>query len=419
VPEPKNKAFVSIQLHGTNYLVGKLWAHHRKGKESASFEYESAWLNNPMRFALEPNLALTQGSFHTEAEKSMFGAIGDSAPDRWGRILMRRAESKNAMLENRDVRTLSELDYLLGVHDISRQGALRFSYAPDGQYLAESNTNPVPPLVKLPKLLAATERFIEDKENVEDLKLLLAPGSSLGGARPKASVIDCENKLAIAKFAHKDDEFPTVQWEAVALSLAMESGIKTPKWWLEKINGKAVLILQRFDREAQNRIPFISAMSMIGAKDNEQHSYLELVDALRQYGSQPKYDMAALWQRIVFNILISNTDDHLRNHGFLYLNEKGWSLSPIYDVNPTPTSIKPRILTTTIDLDNGTASLDLALSVADEFGLKPIEAKEIIKKTGKAVSSWKRHAQNLGLTNTEITRMETAFVHNDSKMAMQ
>ena len=414
----ENKVTVSISLNGLDHLVGRLWFRYRKDKDSASFEYDPSWLNNPLSFALEPALTLTEGSFHTEANKALFGAIGDSAPDRWGRILMRRSEGQNALLEQRARHTLNELDYLLGVHDVSRQGALRFSREINGPYLSESKENAIPPLIQLPQLLSATEHFIEDKADADDLQLLLAPGSSLGGARPKASIIDCENQLSIAKFPHKEDEFSTVQWEAVALTLAKKAGLETPKWWLQKINHKSVLIIQRFDRQNSQRIPFISAMSMIGAKDNEQHSYLELVDSLRQYGARPKQDMEQLWRRIVFSILISNTDDHLKNHGFLYCGEQGWMLSPVYDVNPTPTSIKPRILTTTIDLDNGTASLDLALSVANEFGLKPAEANKIIQSVGIAVSEWKGCASHIGISSAEIQHMKTAFEHEDLKKAL-
>ena len=222
----------------------------------------------------------------------------------------------------------------------------------------------------MPKLLSATERFADDSETAEDLKLLLAPGSSLGGARPKASVRDKDGSLAIAKFPRKGDEHNIVMWEAVALSLAKDAGIKVPSWRLENIFGKAVLIINRFDRYKGERIPFLSAMSMLGAADNEQHSYLEMAYALAQSGGSPEEDMAELWRRIVFNVMVSNTDDHLRNHGFIYERYKGWRLSPAYDINPTPIEMAPRILTTSIDFDDNSASLDIALSVAKDFRLK-------------------------------------------------
>ena len=220
----------------------------------------------------------------------------------------------------------------------------------------------------------------------------LAPGSSLGGARPKASVRDRDGHLSIAKFPNKGDEVNTVLWEAVALTLAAKAGIPVPAWRLETVADKPVLLLRRFDREQGMRVPFLSAMSMLDAKDNEARSYLEFVDVLRQHGAAPKQDMHALWRRIVFSILISNTDDHLRNHGFLWAGPAGWRLSPAYDLNPVPTDIKPRVLTTAIDLDDGTASLKLAMEVARYFELAQQEARHIAAQAGQAVGSWKRVA---------------------------
>jgi len=408
---------VSIALGETNHLVGRLWCHNRKGRESASFEYDSSWLNHPERFALEPALSLTPGAFHTQADQSLFGAIGDSAPDRWGRVLMRRAEGARAKEAGETPRTLREVDFLLGVNDETRQGALRFSETLKGPFLSPKDKKAIPPLVDLPKLLSATERFLSHNEEAEDLKILLATGSSLGGARPKASVRDKNGSLAIAKFPHKDDEYNMVVWEAVALVLAEKAGIHVPSWRLDTFLDKPILILRRFDRYAQERIPFLSAMSMLGAKDNEPHSYLEIVDALRQHGAKPQSDMAELWRRIIFSILISNTDDHLRNHGFVYEREKGWKLSPCYDINPTPVEIKPRILTTMIDLYDGSASLELAISVAKDFRLSKDQAKAIIKEVSQSVSQWQKVAQGFGLAKQEINRMSSAFVHDEAKNA--
>lgn len=409
--------FVHIALGFDNILVGRLWFHSKKGKESASFEYDRSWLSHPEKFALEPALKLIEGVFHTGADQSVFGAIGDSAPDRWGRVLMRRSEGRRAKSNKETARTLSEADYLLGVNDELRQGALRFSEKIDGEFLSPKDKQSIPPLIDLPKLLAASERFIDDKENLEDLRLLLAPGSSLGGARPKSSVMDKNGNLAIAKFPRKDDEFAVEKWEAVALTLAKNSGIATPEFSLIKIGKNPVLIVKRFDRIKKIRIPFLSAMSMLQARDNEQHSYLEIAYALAQNGAAPKEDMKQLWRRIVFNVLISNTDDHLRNHGFLYESQKGWRLSPAYDLNPTPIEIKPRILTTAIDLNDTTASLETALSVAKDFRLEKSEANKIIKEVAKAVSKWREIAKNFDITKKEIERMASAFEHEDLEMA--
>ncbi|MDR0952651.1 MAG: type II toxin-antitoxin system HipA family toxin [Elusimicrobiota bacterium] len=409
--------FVHISLNGRDMLVGKLWFHSRRGRESASFEYDKSWLNNPERFALEPALQLTEGSFHTQDKHLLFGAIGDSAPDRWGRVLMRRAEAQRALIENETARTLTEKDYLLGVNDKTRQGALRFAQNIGGPFLKPSNKLSVPPLIELPKLLSASEKFLNSQENAEDLKLLLAPGSSLGGARPKASVKDKDGSLAFAKFPRKDDDFNIVLWEAVALTLAASAGITVPQWRVVNILKKPVLIVKRFDRAKETRIPFLSAMSMLGAADNEQHSYLEIVYAIAQHGAQPEKDMSELWRRIVFSVLISNTDDHLRNHGFLYERQKGWRLSPAYDINPTPTEIKPRILSTSIDLNNNRADLDLALSVIKDFRLSKEQAGGIIKEVATAVLRWRIVAKSLGLKEADIAKMSSAFEHQDLEKA--
>ncbi len=409
--------FVHIALGENNIFIGRLWFHSKRGKESASFEYDKSWLVYPERFALEPALKLTEGVFHTGINQDIFGAIGDSAPDRWGRVLMRRAESRRAKNEKETARSLSEADYLLGVSDELRQGALRFSEKIDGDFLSPKDKQSIPPLIDLPKLLAASEKFVDDKENSQDLKLLLAPGSSLGGARPKSSVLDKNGNLAIAKFPRKDDEFEIEKWEAVALTLAKNAGITTPSFSLEKINKKPVLIVKRFDRIKKIRIPFLSAMSMLQARDNEQHSYLEIADALAQYGAAPDEDMKQLWRRIVFNVLISNTDDHLRNHGFLYESQKGWRLSPAYDLNPTPTEIKPRILTTAIDFNNNSASLETALSVSENFRLNKNEANKIIKEVAKSTAKWREVAKNFNLRKKEIERMSSAFEHEDLERA--
>ncbi len=407
----ERKVDVYINLNSTDMLVGHLWVRARKGRESASFEYSRKWLQHEQSFALEPALALLDGPQHTPAKKTIFGAISDSAPDRWGRVLMRRAERQRALEANTSPRTLMEIDYLLQVNDEARQGALRFAEQESGPFLATDSAVSIPPLIDLPKLLSASARLADDKETGDDLRLLLAPGSSLGGARPKASVRDKDDSLAIAKFPYKHDEYNTVLWEACALQLAKQAGINVPDWRIETIAGQTVLISRRFDRVKQQRIPYLSAMSMLGANDNEQRSYLEIADALRQYGSFIENDLPQLWRRMVFNIFISNTDDHLRNHGFLYTNNQGWCLSPAFDLNPVPVDIKPRILSTTIDAYDGTASAELALSVAEYFNLSLVEAKACISEVAQVVSQWRQQAMQLGFKKAEIDRMASAFEH--------
>jgi serine/threonine-protein kinase HipA len=406
---------VYVDLEGTPHFVGRLWARSPRGKESATFEYDAAWLANRLKFALEPALTLGTGPHHTAAGLWIFGAIGDSAPDRWGRVLIQREERRKAREEKRAPRTLLEVDYLLGVGDVARQGALRFAEQQGGPFLATGAQ--IPPLLQLPALLGAAMRLSEDDGGSdEDLRLLLAPGSSLGGARPKASVVDRDGQLAIAKFPKHDDQIRVTLWEAVALTLAKKAGIPTPEWRVENAADRNVMLLRRFDRLGNIRIPFLSAMSLLNAADNEQHSYMEIADALRQYGAKADEDCAQLWRRIVFSILVSNTDDHLRNHGFLY-EASGWRLSPAYDLNPMPVDIKPRILTTAINEADGTASLDLAYEVAPHFGVKPDKAKSIVRDVGQAVARWRETATATGLTGKEIDRIASAFEHEDFRKA--
>jgi serine/threonine-protein kinase HipA len=331
---------------------------------------------------------------------------------------MQRAERRRAERAGQAPRALRDIDYLLMVDDEARQGALRFAERDGGPFLSEPGPTKIPPLIALPRLLSAAEHVLSGEDTDEDLRLLLAPGSSLGGARPKASVRDRDGHLMIAKFPNQGDEVNTVLWEGVALTLAGKAGISVPAWRIETVAGKSVLLLRRFDREQVRRVPFLSALSMLDAKDNEPRSYMEFVDILRQHGAAPKEDMHALWRRIVFSILISNTDDHLRNHGFLWAGSNGWRLSPAYDLNPVPTGIRPRILSTAIDLDDSTASISLALQVAGYFELDTRESQEIAAKVGAAVAPWRKVAAKLGITSAEMDRMASAFEHEDLKAAL-
>lgn len=413
---------VYVDLLGQPIKVGQLFARYRNGKENMSFEYDREWLNHPKRFSLDPALKLDEGSFHASPDKPMFGAIDDSAPDRWGRLLMRRSERKSAEREGRTARALRELDFLLMVDDEGRQGALRFKRKEQDPFLTTYEKNHIPPLVSVGKLLTAASHVLQDSDSEEDLRLLLAPGSSLGGARPKASVRDKDGHLAIAKFPRKDDEMNVIAWEAVALTLASNAGIDVPEWRLESIKGKnpsQILISRRFDRKDSTRIPFLSAMSALSAKDNEMHSYLEIADAIRELSASPEKDLEALWSRIVFNVLISNVDDHLRNHAFLYSGIAGWRLSPAYDLNPTPTDIRPRILSTSIDLIDPSASVDLALSAAHYFEIDNFRAKKILKEIGNATSQWREVAVKFKIKKEEMDRMASAFEHEDLQKAIK
>jgi serine/threonine-protein kinase HipA len=330
---------------------------------------------------------------------------------------MQRAERRQAKRDGRTVRTLTEVDYLLGVSDETRLGALRFRWSGDDTFQAPLSSG-VPALIDLRKLLQITERILRDEETDEDLQLIFAPGSSLGGARPKASIIDKNDILSIAKFPKETDEYSVEAWEEIAMELAEQAAITTPIHELVMVSGKPVMLSQRFDRSGKIRIPFLSAMAMTERRDGERGSYPEIVDALNRHGAQAKTDAEQLYRRMVFNVLISNVDDHLRNHGFLWLDRNGWSLSPAYDLNPTPADIKARILTTNINLDEGTCSLELVESAAEYFGLGIAGARRIIKEVATATSEWRSVAKKVGVKAAEIDRMASAFEHDDLKQAL-
>ncbi|NGX61648.1 MAG: hypothetical protein K940chlam9_01137 [Chlamydiae bacterium] len=410
---------VYIELEGVPIKVGRLWGRYRKGRESMSFEYDRDWLQHPQRFSLDPALELTKGAFHASHEKPLFGAIDDSAPDRWGRLLMRRSERKLAIQERRTARSLREIDYLLRVNDFGRQGALRFKLEENAPFLTTYERGHIPPLIAVGKLLTAANHVLQEADTEEDLRLLLAPGSPLGGARPKASVLEKDGHLAIAKFPRKDDEIDACLWEAVALTLAAKAEIQVPTWRIESAGREKILLSRRFDRKKEIRIPFLSAMSALGARDDEMHSYLEIADAIRRMSSSPKEDLEALWRRMIFTVLISNVDDHLRNHAFLYTGIAGWRLSPAYDLNPTPTDIKPRVLSTAIDLVDPTASIDLALDVAEYFDLSPQKAKSILREVGRTTALWRVEAAKLKIKKQAIDRMASAFEHEDLKKSLK
>lgn len=313
---------IHLDLDGRTRPIGLARSNRVRGAETIVFEYDRAWLEDPDRFSLEPALTLSRGAFAPPAGLATFGSIGDSAPDTWGRRLMQRSERRMAARDSRAVRTLAESDYLLGVADETRLGALRFRWLGDEEFQAPIRAG-VPALIELGRLLQITERILRDEETDEDLQLIFAPGSSLGGARPKASVIDQHGHLSIAKFPKETDDYSMETWEEVALQLAEQAGIVTPLHELIDVAGKKVMLSRRFDRDGAVRIPFLSAMAMTGAKEGERGSYPEIVDALAEHGAQGKTDAHALYRRVAFNVLISNVDDHLRNHGFLWLGKAG------------------------------------------------------------------------------------------------
>lgn len=305
-----------------------------------------------------------------------------------------------------------------------RQGALRFSLTSEGPFVApldnEGGRVHVPPLIELPELLNAANALSEDPDSVEAdnaVRLLLAPGSSLGGARPKASVRDNDGALAIAKFPDKADNIDVIRWERVMLSLAERAGITVSDARLQPVGDSVVLVVRRFDRDGDSRVPFLSAMSLLDANDGDHRSYVEIFDALRRIASEPTADGAQLWRRLAFNILASNFDDHLRNHAVLY-DGAGWCLSPAYDLNPVPAYVKARELSTAINIDGDpTASIELALEAAPEFFLNEGDARDIAAQVVTALGNWRSIAAEYGLRHDEIERMSSAFEHADMELA--
>ena len=409
---------IHIDLEGQVRPLGILHRQASRRGETVTFEYDETWLGDANRFSIEPALTLTAGAFPPQAGQPIFGSIGDSAPDTWGRRLMQRAERRLAEREGRQVRTLGELHYLLGVADETRLGALRFRWRGEEEFQAPVREG-VPALIELGRLLQITERMERDEETDDDLQLIFAPGSSLGGARPKASVIDQHSRLSIAKFPKESDDYSIETWEEIALRLAERAGIQTPEHSLLQVAGKQVLLSRRFDRDNGWRIPFLSAMSMTGSRDGERGSYPELVDALTAHGAEAKEDARQLYRRVVFNVLVSNVDDHLRNHGFLWTGQGGWVLSPAYDLNPTPVDVKARILTTNIDLDEGTCSVELLQDTAGYFGLGDRQAYTIIREVAEVTRTWQAVAAEVGARRAEITRMASAFEHEDLQAALK
>lgn len=407
---------VFVQIDGLDLRAGDLWSHRRRNRESATFSYATEYLANPAAFELDPALSLVDGLQQTAAGREIFGAFGDCAPDRWGRKLIGRAERRRARDAHRTERSLGEIDYLLGVRDDMRQGALRFRDPAEGTFLA-SEQEGVPALIGLPRLLASAERVDREEDDDEDLRVLLKGGSSLGGARPKAHVIDENGRPTIAKFPKpSSDEWDVIRWEAVALQLADRAGIEVPNSRLIEVSGRAVLLLERFDRREERRIPYVSAMTMLEAGDGDSGSYLEIADVIETQSPTATANLVQLWRRIAFSILISNTDDHLRNHGFLRTSPAGWSLSPAFDLNPEP-EVGPRHLSTAIDFEETEARVEVLMGVAREFRLDEGAAREVLGEVREATSSWRQAAEAQGLPRPAIEAMAPAFEHEEAEAA--
>ena len=397
-------------------VMGTLFAAPARGKEVFSFEYAFAWLKSPYAQVLDPSLGLFAGPQYARDGHENFGLFLDSSPDRWGRILMQRRETQQAKAEKRDVAPLMESDYLLGVYDGHRMGALRFRLSEDGPFLDDQADMATPPWTKLRDLEHASLQL--ESENAEShsdymtwLKMLIAPGGSLGGARPKASVQDEKGHPWIAKFPSCRDDINMGKWEYLVYQLAQVAGIETALSNVKHFSGSHdTFLTKRFDRiDGGERLHFASAMTLLNKKDGDGAdigvSYLDLAEFLMKNGAQVNKDLEQLWRRMVFYICISNTDDHLRNHGFM-LRERGWVLSPAYDMNPVATGGG---LSLNISRNDNSQHLDLVRSVAPLFRISNARAEEIINEVCSAVRHWPEISKQLKLPAREISFMKNAF----------
>jgi serine/threonine-protein kinase HipA len=395
-------------------LMGILSAVQIRGKEVFSFEYDKIWLKNAS-IQLDPDLHFYAGRQFLQEEKSNFGIFMDSSPDRWGRLLMRRREAALARKEQRKETLLLETDYLLGVYDQHRMGAMRFKTEENTPFQNNNKAMAAPPFTSLRELEQASLKLEdEDSPNAPEylqwLNMLMAPGSSLGGARPKASVVDTSQNLWIAKFPSKYDDKNMGAWEKVTHELALKSGINMADAFIEKYGSRHhTFITKRFDRINEKRIHFASAMTLLGYTDGADYqdgvSYLALAEFILRNGSHVESDLEELWRRIIFSIYVSNTDDHLRNHGFI-LTPKGWQLSPAYDINPNENGSGLKL---NINENDNTLEIDLAMEVAPFFRVKLEKAKEIQETVSDVVKNWRKFANKYQIPRNEQELMSRAF----------
>ncbi len=398
-------------------LMGLLTAELLRGKEVFSFEYNKDWLSSGFAQTLDPDLQLYSGpQFLNDGNKFNFGLFLDSSPDRWGRVLMQRKEAAEARASKRYPKKLFETDYLLGVFDGHRMGGLRFKIDPDGPFLSNDKLQASPPWSSIRELeqislKLESENASEDPDYLKWLNMLVNPGSSLGGARPKASILDTGNHLWIAKFPSRSDGGNIGGWEMVTYELAIAAGINMAECQAKKFSSAHhTFLTKRFDRAKDGRrIHFTSAMTQLGYTDGADAaigaSYLELVDFLTRNGANVKEDLQELWRRIVFSICVSNTDDHLRNHGFL-LSNGGWHLSPAYDINPNESGMGLKL---NISENDNALALDLAMEVRTYFRINEPTALEIIENVKAAVRMWRKFAKKYGISKLDQEIKSPAF----------
>lgn len=415
---PQNKdiyVYMDWQHNDLPIFMGILHSEILRGKEVFSFENDTNWLKNKQIRALDPDLANFSGKQYLPVNKSNFGIFLDSSPDRWGRMLMQRREAINARTEHRPSKTLSEADYLLGVYDGNRMGALRFKLSPDGEFMDNNKSMATPPWASIQDLEYASLKI--EKDDIKDdaeykkcLNMLMAPGSSLGGARPKANILDNDGALWIAKFPSGHDTKDMGAWEAVTSEMARMCGIEMTESKAQKFNSRQhTFLTKRFDRVGNKRIHFASAMTLLGYIDGtdstEGVSYLELAEWIGRNCDNVSQNLEQLWRRIIFNIAVSNCDDHLRNHGFL-LTHKGWILSPAYDINPDEHGMGLKL---NISEDDNSLDFELALSTIGYFGIEGVKANEIVNQTKRTVSTWQQLATKYGISRSEQKDVAPAF----------
>jgi serine/threonine-protein kinase HipA len=394
---------VHIDWQEQTHFVGHL--HTADRGSSVSFEYATGWLQRDGAFAIDPtSLPLQRGAHHGT---TLFGAIQDCGPDRWGRVLIERAVRKKVLAQ----KPYHEIDYVLALDDASRIGALRFRADAKSPFLAATGGK-LPPVVRLNALLRATDAIHNETETAQDLRFLLGDGSPLGGARPKSAVSLADDRLAIAKFPKPDDTRDIAAGEILALTLAAQAGIQVAEHRLVSVaNKKSVAVITRFDRAGKNRIPFISAASLLGLPQGDAGAYTMLADGIRQFGNDVPGDLRELWRRLVFSLLASNYDDHLRNHGFLMHEPGRWSLSPAYDINPVPEMDRARMSKTAIIENQEEPTIALALAAAGRFGLNASGSKKILREVFTAVSGWRKTGRKLRLKASTLDTYATAFEH--------
>ena len=398
-----------------NPVIGELNITHSHGRERISFEYARSWLKRNPGFIFDPELMPYVGRQYPPDGKNTFGFLSDISPDRWGRKLMDRREIIRARKENRQPQKLYEGDYMLGVHDQGRIGGIRIRSEAEDRFLSAENELAAPPMTELRKLEQVSWGYENETNPYEEkwIRDLLSPGSSLGGARPKANVIDECGDIWIAKFPSKNDSYNVGAWEMVIHELACEAGILVPEARLNRFSDHGdTYLVKRFDRigsgNSVNRIHFASAMTMLGETDGSENriSYLDLAAVIESISADADADLKQLWKRIAFYVMVSNTDDHLRNHGFL-LTSDGWRLSPAYDINPENTG---RYLSLAIDESDNTKELELVFSIAEYFRLSPAEADRIMEEMKGTISgSWRKLANRYHISREEQDWMAPAF----------